>query len=175
MKWWDREWYGTARFDHPSPGTPDMLRKFFPTYSQTYRPSIVPSRNGETIDQLHDRCAYAMTRIVADLDAEATEPKTVLLCTHAASLIAIGRVLTGSMPDDVNEEDFKPFTCGLSKFVRRVAPPQAEGKHIEIWDSGKGGSMPRIDWKNGKGVGGGWNCVLNGDCSFLDGGEERGW
>jgi transcription factor C subunit 7 len=25
------------------------------------------------------------------------------------------------------------------------------------------------------GVGGGWECTVNGDCSFLSGGEERGW
>lgn len=116
-----------------------------------------------------------MTRIIADLDAENTSPKTALLCTHAASLIAIGRVLTGRMPDDVNEEDFKPFTCGLSKFVRRSVPPKIEGTNVERWDSATGGPVPKIDWRNGRGVAGGWDCVLNGDCSFLDGGEERGW
>lgn len=172
-----REWYGTARFDHPSPGTPDVLRKFFPTYSQTYTPTVIPSRNGETIDQLHDRCAYAMSHIIADLDAEVPEPKAVLLCTHAASLIAIGRVLTGNMPEDANAEDFKPFTCGLSKFVRRSGPPEQkeEEEGFERSDSISRDPITRVDWRGGNGVAGGWDCVLNGDCSFLDGGEERGW
>ena len=35
--------------------------------------------------------------------------------------------------------------------------------------------VPQIDWRAGKGVAGGWDCVLNGDCSHLEGGEERGW
>jgi hypothetical protein len=30
------------------------------------------------------------------------------------------------------------------------------------------------DWK-GQGVGGGWDCISNGDCTFLGGGAERGW
>ena len=113
-----------------------------------------------------------MSRIIADLDAEEAKPKAVLLCTHAASLIAIGRVLTGYMPEDVNEEDFKPFTCGLSQFVRRSFPSEREEGRVQTCD---GDSIPKIDWRNGRGVGGGWDCVLNGDCSFLDGGEERGW
>jgi transcription factor C subunit 7 len=152
-----------------------LLRKFFPTYSQTYRPTIIPSRNGETIDQLHDRCAYAMSRIIADLEAEEPESKAVLLCTHAASLIAIGRVLTGNMPEDANEEDFKPFTCGLSMFVRRSIPPKQKEERLGVSRSSSGDATTRVDWRHGNGVAGGWDCVLNGDCSFLDGGEERGW
>ena len=116
-----------------------------------------------------------MSRIIADLDTEGSEPKAVLLCTHAASLIAIGRALTGKMPEDVNEEDFKPFTCGLSKFVRRPIQPRQEGEPLEPLESGSRGPATNVDWRDGKGVGGGWDCVLNGDCSFLDGGEERGW
>lgn len=30
-------------------------------------------------------------------------------------------------------------------------------------------------WKRGVGVRGGWTCEVNSDCSFLSGGEERGW
>lgn len=35
--------------------------------------------------------------------------------------------------------------------------------------------VPLADWKGGKGVAGGWDCVINGNCNHLDGGEERGW
>lgn len=91
-----------------------------------------------------------------------------MICTHAASLIAIGRALTGVMPRDVNEEDFKPFTCGVSKFVRL----RVERAKLARW--GKGMDMPDIGWR-GKGVGGGWDCVMNGSCEHLSGGAERGW
>ncbi|KAI9814229.1 MAG: hypothetical protein M1827_003395 [Pycnora praestabilis] len=169
------EWYGTARFDHPSPATPSLLRTFFPTYSLTHTPAIIPSTNGETIVELHDRTAYALSCIIADLDAEPDQPKTLLLCTHAATLIALGRALTGRMPEDSEEVDFKPFTCGISKFVRRKGPVRDQEPEIKIWLSGQGNKIPMVDWRGGKGVGGGWDCVINGDCSFLKGGEERGW
>lgn len=116
-----------------------------------------------------------MSHIIADLDAEEPEPKAVLLCTHAASLIAIGRVLTGNLPEDVNEEDFRPFTCGLSKFTRRSIPAKQKDERPENSESSSGDPATNIDWRDGKGIAGGWDCVLNGDCSFLDGGEERGW
>lgn len=98
--------------------------------------------------------------------------KAICLCTHAATLIAIGRVLTGRMPDDVGEEDFRPFTCGVSTFVRR----KGEEKEVDVgrW-AGPEKEIPRVDWRKGKGVGGGWQCTVGGDCSFLSGGEERGW
>lgn len=116
-----------------------------------------------------------MSRIIADLDAEEAEPKAVLLCTHAASLIAIGRVLTGNMPEDANEEDFKPFTCGLSKFVRRSIRPEQKEDCLDMSRFSSGDPTIHVNWRHGNGVAGGWDCVLNGDCSFLDGGEERGW
>ncbi|KAI9701041.1 MAG: hypothetical protein M1836_001710 [Candelina mexicana] len=169
------EWYGTARFDHPSPASPQLLHEFFPTYSLTYKPIIIPSTNGETVDELHDRMAYTLSRIIAELDAEPGQPKTLLLNTHAAPLIAIGRVLMGRMPDDLREDDFNAYTCSFSKFVRRNETTPDSERDVEVWDAEKRGAVPKIDWRNGKGVAGGWNCEINGDCSFLKGGQERGW
>ena len=81
------------------------------------------------------------------------------------------------MPEDMNAEDFRPFTCGISKFVRRgvgsAATPET-GKHeVEKWQLGM--AIPHVDWEGGKGVANGWDCIMNGDCSHLAGGEERGW
>ncbi|SLM33849.1 Histidine phosphatase superfamily [Lasallia pustulata] len=114
-----------------------------------------------------------MLRIISDLDGAESGPEAVLVCTHAASLIAIGRALTGVMPEDVGTEDFKPYTCGLSKFVRRRVPGGEEGEAAVVWEQGM--AIPRVDWRGGKGVAGGWDCVLNGDCSHLKDGAERGW
>lgn len=124
--------------------------------------------NGESISDLHDRTAYALQRIIEDCDRSGV--KAIVLCTHAATLIAIGRVLTGRMPEDVEEEDFRPFTCSLSTFTRRSFSTSETPK----W-SGKDGDVPRVPWRDGQGVGGGWNLDISGDCSFLSGGEERGW
>lgn len=38
-----------------------------------------------------------------------------------------------------------------------------------------GDKVPKVTWKEGEGVGGGWEMTISGDCSFLSGGEERGW
>ncbi len=164
------EWYGTARFDHPSPATPDVMNSHFPRYDMSYKPVIIPSTNGETISDLHDRTAYALTRVVEQCDEEGV--KAIVICTHAATLFAIGRALTGRMPDKVEEEDFHPFTCGLSKFTRRVMVKSEKDAQIPVWEPGKG--IPKTDWRT-RGVAGGWRCELNGDCSFLSAGEERGW
>jgi transcription factor C subunit 7 len=102
------------------------------------------------IVELHERVRKALDHIVSTLDKEAEQPKTVLLCTHAATMIAAGRVLTGQMPENPDEDDFHCFTAGLSKFVRRSPEP-------------------------GKGVAGNWECELNSETSYLSGGAERGW
>jgi transcription factor C subunit 7 len=163
------EWYGTARFEHPSPASPQVLKALFERYDEEYVPAIKPSVKGEKIEDLHDRCAYALHKIIGKSDREGV--KAICICTHAATLIAIGRALTGHLPDDVAEGDFRPFTCAVSTFVRRSTSLQ-EG--VEEW-AGPETSIPRVDWRGGKGVGGGWKLEVSGDCSFLSGGEERGW
>ena len=116
--------------------------------------------------------AATLEEIIAEVDAEldaspeSGESKAIIICTHAAPLIAAGRALTGNMPEDLNEEDFKPFTAGLSTFVRRKSGGGTERK---------GGEQDEVLGRRGKGVGGGWDCVGTGECGFLSGGQERGW
>lgn len=159
-----REWYGPSEtFLHPSPASLSLLSSnFFPSLNinPTYAPSIIPPAAGETICQLHNRVAYALSHIIRTVDAETGQNKNVaiLICTHAATLIAIGRSLTGNMPQDVCEEDFLAPCAGITKFVRRVGKEGGEG-----------------EWRGGKGVGGGWDCLLNGNCDHLTGGAERTW
>ncbi|KAL8675579.1 MAG: hypothetical protein Q9168_000091 [Polycauliona sp. 1 TL-2023] len=168
------EWYGAASFNHPSPATPAFLKILFPScLDDTYQASIIPPPSGETIAQLHDRVAHALALIIAAVDAESTTKDTsILICTHAATLIAIGRTLTGDMPDDPNVDDFIAPTAGITKFVRKQGSTvdvskASGGKTVDITQS--------VDWRDGKGVKGGWTCVLNGDCSHLVGGAERSW
>ncbi|PPJ60948.1 hypothetical protein CBER1_08583 [Cercospora berteroae] len=155
------EFYGQARFDHPSPATIEVLNDHFDNLIEA-ETSIIPSKNGESIPQLHDRVAYALNAIISRADNDPSEPKTLLICTHAAAMIAIGRALTGRMPEDECEDDFNCFTCSFS-----MGLPQA-------WNPEKADEVPDVGWR-GRGVAGGWDCEVNGDCSFLTGGEERGW
>lgn len=191
------EWFGpTTFFDHPPHPTPSIMQTHFPSLLPSspeikYMPLLHPSRRGETIAQLHNRLATALEGIIADVDGEITElestlpqdqrtSKSILICAHAAPLIALGRVLTGRMPDDSSEEDFYVFTAGLSTFRRRnlrssetkTGPKEADRDLAEGTDLVRAKEVPI--WR-GCGVGGGWDCVVNGDCSFLSGGAERGW
>ncbi|KAF8863836.1 phosphoglycerate mutase-like protein [Acephala macrosclerotiorum] len=162
------EFFGLADFHHPTPASVETLKMHFKRLAP--RESFIrPTSKGESIEQLHERVAYAMAKVIQLSEKEGV--KAVVISTHAAVVIAIGRVLTGHMPEDITEEDFHPFTCGLTTFVRSskgmMTPvPGLNHSHDKI---------PNLDWRNGKGVGGGWDCTGNGDCSFLSGGAERGW
>lgn len=191
------EWYGSAHFEHPTSASSDRLAELFPAFDRSYVTAVAPSRKGESIAQLHDRVALTMDALIKQCDEAGV--RAVLLCSHAATVIALGRVLTGNMPENVEAEDFRAFTCGLSVFRRRPASrsvvageaaatssPRTVGnlrtptsQATASPDGYSNGlvdpSSTGVDWKDGKGVGGGWLCEVNGDCSFLSGGEERGW
>ncbi len=177
------EWFGRAWFEQPAPAAPARLRReFFPFLDDGYQSLLVPDQHGERIAEVHDRIARALSLLVADVDREYAglgrggEPVTLLLCGHAAQIVCSGRVLTGRAPDDLDEDDFQCYTCGISKFVRRRRDGDAGGKEEEV------SSVPNsesdsdyLEWRTNGGVAGGWDCVLNSWCEHLSGGEERGW
>ncbi|KAJ6031837.1 Histidine phosphatase superfamily clade-1 [Penicillium herquei] len=186
------EWFGpTTFFEHPPHPTTEAMHGHFPSlvpeaHLRTYKPLVHPSRRGETILELHNRAATTLAGIIADLDAEITAleanippeqrtSKSVLVCSHAATLIAMGRVLTGLMPEDTSQEDFFVFTAGMSTFRRRSDIADKIDRSAVL---AGGTELLRAEgvpeWM-GRGVGGGWECLKNGDCSFLSGGAERGW
>ena len=163
------EWFGHAWFEQPSPADPQTLKdKFFPWLNAEYKSHIIPNAHGEWIAELQERVASVLEAIVRSVDAEfeaagrGDEGVTVLISGHAAQIICSGRALTGNMPEDLNQEDFKCFTCGISKFVRREGKVDTTSKEDGYWTT------------NG-GVAGGWDCVLNSSCAHLSEGEERGW
>jgi len=144
------EFFGRADFNHPEPPTLSILNNHFRDLDQDYVSKHIPPLNGEWLKELHTRVGNALTHILNDLDNEAGQPKTLLICTHAATMIAAGRVLTGKVPRDMDEDDFQCYTASLSKYVRK----NTEQK---------------------KGVVGNWDCTLNSETSYLSGGAERGW
>lgn len=111
------EWFGSAPFEHPRPASPEVLKALFPAYDDSYVSALTPSSKGETVAQLYARVAAATQAIIDRCDAEGT--RAVVLCSHAAVIIILGRILTGEVPDSVEIDDFKAFTCGLSVYRRR--------------------------------------------------------
>jgi transcription factor C subunit 7 len=171
------EWYGQTgdHRQHPRPAQFHALRdKHFPQMGLKECDEgiiIKSSRFGESIAGLHDRVAYGLYRVIER--AEKRGETSIIICTHAAAMIAMGRVLTGEMPEDADVEDFHCYTASLSQYNRR---PTATGlaTQVDVWDPEKESEIPNVGWR-GNGVQGGWDSILNGDCSFLEGGEERGW
>jgi transcription factor C subunit 7 len=163
------EWFGHAWFIQPSPAPASRLRQeFFPWVDDQYESLVIPHNHGERIEGLHERVATALEAVVRDVDNEFVrlgrqrEEVTVLICGHAAPIIASGRALTGNMPDDLDDEDFQCFTAGLSKFVRRR-------------DEASSTTTSTSESEGERGVLGQWDCVLNSDCAHLSQGAERGW
>jgi transcription factor C subunit 7 len=164
------EWFGRAWFAQPSPAPPRRLKKdFFPWIDDGYESRVVPEAHGEGIPGLHDRVASALGEVVRSVDREfegmgrGREEVTVLICGHAAQIIAAGRALTGTWPvGGADEEDFGCFTCGVSTFKRRNAIGSAEAGED-------------VKWRINGGVAGGWDCVINSYCGHLSQGAERGW
>jgi transcription factor C subunit 7 len=169
------EFFGHAsHFEHPSPAPlSELSEDFFPELLDgSYSPHMVPTTRGETIESLHNRIAFVLHKLVESADKDPAGPKAILICTHAAVMIAAGRVLTGRMPPDVSEEDFSCYTASLSTYRRK---PVGESTQVGQWNASEPGKVPTVEWREGQGVAGGWVCEKNSDASYLSGGAERGW
>lgn len=105
-----------------------------------------PTRRGETREELHLRAQTFLRLLILYLDSHPERPRTVLLMTHAATNIALGRALMGEVPDGTSTKEVRTGCCSLGKYVR-----EAEARSGEL---------------------GVWKQELNGDCSFLKKGEE---
>ncbi|KAI0202772.1 phosphoglycerate mutase-like protein [Astrocystis sublimbata] len=195
------EWYGRARFEHPTFAPLDHLRTFFAGIDPKYVSLPAPRRRGESIPELYERVASCIQTIIAQCDREGKQ--AVLISTHAAVVIALGRILTGAVPEDPSVEDFRAFTCGLSMYQRQGSNPEclvndmpntarsevprkASTQHgMQATNTPHPLSRPALDshgigrsgrtQEPGFALSSNWSCAVNSDCSFLQGGEERGW
>ena len=134
--------------------------------------STVPDPNGESIPALHQRMAFALSKVIVDADAalQSTLPESIIISCHAAPIIAIGRVLTGLMPRDHTQKDFNTFTCSVSRFRRNLEKSSTTIQHDE-----EGAVASHQDWRAGVEVVGGWTCELNASVDHLPNGGERNW
>lgn len=158
------EWFGSAPFEHPGPASPSVLKSLFPAFDESYVSAKHPPKRGETLAQLQARLTATMQSIIDRCDAE--DRRAVVLCTHAAVVITLGRILTGCFPETVDTDDFRAFTCGVSVYRRKLINQDGHGPQVTRNLTAK---------EPGLKVVGGWTCEANSDCSFLTGGEERGW
>ncbi|MCJ1308591.1 hypothetical protein MMC25_002244 [Agyrium rufum] len=174
------EWYGIARFTHPVPADTKVLVPLFPKLLLKPVPydTPIPSKQGESIETLYQRCARALSAAIKHADEDGIE--TLVICTHAAAIIAIGRVLTSVVPVDEDVTDFHTYTCGISRFERKAtvsgngiadrpngAPPTKEASNESPAAARKPGEFREQL--------GEWICVENSVCGHLSNGPERSW
>ncbi|KAI0033153.1 histidine phosphatase superfamily [Vararia minispora EC-137] len=131
------EWYspvepGTGL--HPRPAPAAALKPLFPSIDPDAWSSIYyPTRTGEDVDEVHARAADFLRVFVPEAERRFGErAKRVLLCSHAATVIALTRALLGQ-----REMLFRAGCCSLTE-VRREKDDGAwgaitvgSGKHLK--------------------------------------------
>ncbi|KAJ3524136.1 hypothetical protein NM208_g12173 [Fusarium decemcellulare] len=122
------EFFGAAPFDHPIPASSKRLKASFPAYDENYVSALTPSRKGETIQDLYGRVAAAVQAIIDRCDAEGR--RAVVLCTHAAVVIALGRVPHGPHTRKCRDGGFP----SLHLWAERLPPAEhAELHNAWLW------------------------------------------
>ncbi|KAI9638251.1 uncharacterized protein MKK02DRAFT_22728 [Dioszegia hungarica] len=153
------EWYSPARPGtglHPRPSSPKTLSPLFPDQLDlSYDSTHFPSRKGELIRDLQDRAdtfIEAWTGRVEEMGV-----RSVVVFGHAASVIALGRALTGNKYLDVSAG------CASCSLYKRKTPSTTSTPA-----SASEKDLPPC------GVGE-WEPVWLGRADYLDNGVERDW
>jgi transcription factor C subunit 7 len=92
------EWHGLLHNsnspDHPVPLDIDKWPSYFPEIEfRRGETGIKAAPRGETMSDIHNRVQKALDIIIRQADQDGLH--TIILCTHAATNIALGRALTG--------------------------------------------------------------------------------
>ncbi|KAK0554184.1 hypothetical protein OC846_002195 [Tilletia horrida] len=148
---------------HPYPPTRALLESEFPEGSLAptlaWPPCLYADIAGEDVPQLHQRASDILRRIERQCELLYPDVRRILIVSHAATIIAMGRALVRKGPGAPWEEgaDAKGYhvgagTASLSQYDRpadsraRIGDPSAIFTH-----------------------------VLNGSCDHLERGLERDW
>ena len=92
------EWFSPAISGtglHPRPGSGNFLKAYFPHIATEWTSTWIPPRKGESVDQLFERCESFLQAFTARIEATYPTDRCILLVTHAATVIALTRILTG--------------------------------------------------------------------------------
>lgn len=140
------EWYapargGTGLHPRPAPNGPADVLRFFPlsTFDHDYASTNFPDRRGERMQDLFRRIDTFVDAFIGRMDAAGV--KTVVIFAHAATVIALGRALTGD-----RRRDFVAGCATTSLYCRN------NGGRLQSWEcvyTGKADYMPggvERDW-----------------------------
>jgi len=105
----------------------------------------VPSRKGESVEQVHDRCHGFLDAFIPRVEQlGGGRHKKILLVSHAATVIALARELIGD-----RNLHIRVACCSLTTVIRK---PEDSAQALGVWES---------------------RGLAEGD--FLRGGLERDW
>lgn len=129
---------------HPRAKSASVLQQWFPRIDPLAHDSLVyPNQKGETILEVHSRAEVTLRKLITITEARDPHVRHVIIFTHAATNIAMGRALTADSTLSI-----RSGTCSVGKYKRNA-------------------SVPNV--RDGLGQ---WTQTLNGDTSFLKAGEE---
>ncbi|KAF8528138.1 histidine phosphatase superfamily [Hysterangium stoloniferum] len=118
---------------HPIPPPAPTLANSFPFLRidpASWSPTYIPSRKGETLIELHDRCRDFLEAFIPRVESlSGGKHKNILIVSHAATVIALVRALAGK-PEMV----MRVACCSLTTLER---PREREGKNVGVWKVGK--------------------------------------
>ncbi|KAF8591885.1 phosphoglycerate mutase-like protein [Ramaria rubella] len=126
------EWYspvvpGTGL--HPIPPPAESLATSLPSLridASAWKPTWIPSRKGESVEQVHDRCQGFLRAFVSRVEQLSVGKHTrILLVSHAATVIALTRELLGdrTLP-------LRIACCSLTTLVRQ---PEDIAQAVGVW------------------------------------------
>lgn len=145
------EWFKKDRATKPEPGNYQLLGQFFPElgtpdeWNRDTTVGVIPSLQGESPEEIFDRAQQFWKLFFPVMEKQFPHIERVLIVTHAATKIALAMSLLGKLSVYDAVDD--------------------EGTLL------KAGACSLDTFENhGK-----WVLAVNGDCSFLEEGEEMNW
>jgi transcription factor C subunit 7 len=116
------------------------MQGYFPEVEDTWAPVWFPSRNGENIEQIHNRMAEFMEAFLPEVERRLPAEKhaRILLISHAAPIIGTVRHLLGD-----REHSFRPGCCSLTEIV----PKKNGGWEAKMLGGGAHLNEALSDWR----------------------------
>lgn len=123
-----------------------------------YWKTLVPNIKGESQEEIQQRAHKVLPLLIAKLEEEYPEIETILLCTHAATKIALGMAILGydsltALFPDVEEGQYNHIRAGSCSLDKFSIPLESDASFYD---------------RN-------WVMTMNGNTSFLNKGEEMHW
>ncbi|KAG9032290.1 hypothetical protein FRB95_001611 [Tulasnella sp. JGI-2019a] len=121
------EWYSPAKPGtglHPRPGTAASLKAFFPELDVSYGSTWLPTRLGETPEQVQKRTDDFLEAFASRLESTDHPGRhtKILFVGHAASCITLIKSLAGS---NANGKSLRIGCCSLTTMKREAGKDKA--------------------------------------------------